>query len=193
MDFVAQIQQCAPTVHFDTMRRIIQVESGFNPYAVGVVGAHLQRQPRTRAEALATIRWLDASGYNYSVGLGQVNKRNFRAHGLSVETALAVCPNLRAAGEILTACYARATRAFVTPQDALRAAFSCYESGNFRTGFRDGYVLKILDSSEARFANPQAPNTSKKTCESLKASGPSVAETGLKNRACEAASSAKVQ
>ena len=130
------------------MRRIVQVESSFNPYAIGVVGARLQRQPRSFAEAMATIGWLDANGYNYSVGLGQVNKHNFSAYGLNASSALAACPNLRAAGAILTACFARARESYHIPQAALRAAFSCYESGNFRTGFLDGYVLKILGASE---------------------------------------------
>lgn len=146
MDFIRQIAECAPTVHVDTMRRIVQVESGFNPYAIGVVGARLQRQPRSSAEALATIQWLDANGYNYSVGLVQVNRSNFRAHGLTPATALMACPNLRAGGAILTACFRRASKPSVAPQTALRAAFSCYESGNFRTGFTDGYVLKVLTS-----------------------------------------------
>ena len=146
MDFITKVAQCAPTVHVDTMRRIVQVESGFNPYAIGIVGAHLQRQPRSYAEALATIRWLDTNGYNYSVGLAQVNRYNFHAHGLTPTTALMACPNLRAGGAILTACFARASKPAVTQQAALRAALSCYESGNFLTGFRDGYVFKILGS-----------------------------------------------
>lgn len=154
MDFIRQIAECAPTVHVDTMQRIVQIESGFNPYAIGVVGARLQRQPRSSAEALATIRWLDANGYNYSVGLAQVNRSNFRAHGLTPATALMACPNLRAGGAILTACFKRASNPSVAPQTALRAAFSCYESGNFRTGFTDGYVLKILTSRL-----PPAPQT----------------------------------
>lgn len=152
MDLLTQIQQCAPTVHADTMRRIVQVESGFNPYAIGVVGAHLERQPRSHAEALATIRWLDGSGYNYSVGLAQINKRNLPAHGLTSVTALQACPNLRAGAAILTACFARASKTHVPAQTALRAAFSCYESGNFATGFKDGYVLKILGSVRSTYA-----------------------------------------
>jgi type IV secretion system protein VirB1 len=146
MDLLGLMVQCAPTVHPDTMQRVIRVESSFNPYAIGVVGARLQRQPRSHAEALATVRWLDANGYNYSVGLAQVNKRNFRAHGLTPETALMPCPNLGAGGAILTTCFTRARKSHPA-QAALRAAFSCYESGNFVTGFRDGYVRKIVAPS----------------------------------------------
>lgn len=143
IDFDAMLQSCAPAVHVATMRRLVEVESSFNPFAIGVVGARLQRQPRTHQEALATITWLDANGYNYSVGLAQINRYNFRAHGLTRELALMACPNLAAGAAILTDCFRRAAPQ-EEPQAALRAAFSCYESGNFTTGFRDGYVQKIV-------------------------------------------------
>lgn len=143
IDVDAMLERCAPTVHPSTMRRLVEVESSFNPYAIGVVGARLQRQPRTYQEALATIAWLDMNGFNYSVGLAQINRYNFRAHGLTPELALLACPNLAAGATILTGCFRRANLPD-TPQVALRAAFSCYESGNFSTGFRDGYVQQVV-------------------------------------------------
>lgn len=143
IDFDTMLQSCAPAVHASTMRRLVEVESSFNPYAIGVVGARLQRQPRSYQEALATISWLHAKGYNYSVGLAQINRYNFSTHGLTPASALLACPNLAAGAAILTDCFRRA-HAQHQPQTALRAAFSCYESGNFTTGFHDGYVRKIL-------------------------------------------------
>lgn len=144
IDLSTALPHCAPTVHVATMRRLVEIESALNPFAIGVVGARLLRQPSDYAEALATIRWLDANGYNYSVGLSQVNKHNFKAYGLTAETALLACPNLAAGGAILTACYRRAADRIMSPQLALRAALSCYESGNFITGFRDGYVQRMV-------------------------------------------------
>lgn len=143
IDFDVMLQSCAPAVHASTMRRLVEVESSFNPYAIGVVGARLQRQPRSYQEALATISWLHAKGYNYSVGLTQINRYNFRTHGLTPASALLACPNLAAGAAILATCFRRANLQ-EQPQAALRAAFSCYESGNFTTGFRDGYVQKIV-------------------------------------------------
>ena len=69
------------------MRRIVQVESAFNPWAIGVVGGRLERQPSNRDEAIATAEWLERNGYNYSVGLAQVNKTNFARYGLTPQTA----------------------------------------------------------------------------------------------------------
>ena len=44
-----------PTV----MEHVVKVESSFNPYAIGVVGGRLARQPRSLAEALSTARMLE--------------------------------------------------------------------------------------------------------------------------------------
>ncbi|NHZ82387.1 transglycosylase SLT domain-containing protein [Massilia sp. CCM 8695] len=144
IDFVFLAQQCAPGVHVDTMQRIVRVESSFNPYAIGVVGARLERQPRNSGEALATAQWLEKNGYNFSMGLAQVNKRNLAKYGLTLATAFDPCRNLSAGSAILAECYQRAGKTGRSQQDALRAAFSCYYSGNFISGFRLGYVLKVV-------------------------------------------------
>lgn len=149
LDFFLLSQLCAPNVHADTMHRLVRVESSFNPYAVGVVGSHLQRQPRSRNEAIAVARWLGSQGYNYSVGLAQINVKNFAAQGLDVATAFDPCRNLQAGSRILADCYRRALQRTPDVQRALRAALSCYESGNFITGLKDGYVLKLLNPNNA--------------------------------------------
>lgn len=140
VDFLALAQQCAPGVHPTTLQALVKTESGFNPYAIGVVGGHLERQPRSQAEAEATARALSAQGWNYSVGLAQVNRANFEVTGLAKVGVFDPCANLRAGAAILSACYARAAnRRSVpgrTPQEALRAALSCYYSGNETRGFQ---------------------------------------------------------
>jgi type IV secretion system protein VirB1 len=147
-NFMFLAQQCAPDVHQDTMRRIVNTESSFNPYAIGVVGGHLERQPHSREEAIATAQWLEQNGFNYSVGLAQVNKKNFASYGLTLQTAFETCPNLKAGGAILKDCFIRAKKINSNEQEALRDAFSCYYSGNFITGYKQGYVQKIVGSSQ---------------------------------------------
>jgi type IV secretion system protein VirB1 len=144
LDVLLLAQQCAPDIHLDTMRRIVHVESSFNPYAIGVVGSRLERQPRNREEAIATAHWLDRNGHNYSVGLAQVNRANFARYGLTLQTAFDACPNLRAGGEIIKDCFVRANKFRRDEQAALRDAFSCYYSGNFVTGYKQGYVIRIV-------------------------------------------------
>ena len=143
IDLAVLVQTCAPLVAQDTARALIQVESGGNPFAIGVVGGALVRQPANLPEALATVAALEAAGWNYSVGLGQINKRNFDRYGLSPATAFEPCANLTAMQGILGECFSRASRR-APKQTALRDAFSCYYSGNFLTGHLHGYVGKVL-------------------------------------------------
>lgn len=127
-------------VPLDVMQHVVRVESSFNPHAIGVVGGRLQRQPRNLSEALATVRMLERRGFNFSLGLAQVNRYNLGAYGLdSYETAFEVCPNLQAGSRILAKCLQRSGNDW-------GKAFSCYYSGNFVTGFRHGYVQKIFAS-----------------------------------------------
>jgi type IV secretion system protein VirB1 len=144
LDFASIAQQCAPEIHANTLAHVVQVESGYNPLAIGVVGAHLPRQPRDLREAVATAAWLEAHHYNFSVGLGQVNRSNFTRYGLTLETAFDPCRNLQAAAAILKDCYLRARQTQTDEQTALRHSFSCYYSGNFTTGYKAGYVVKVV-------------------------------------------------
>lgn len=140
--FLALVMSCAPQVDAATARALVAVESGFNPHAIGVVGGVLERQPRNRAEALVTANHLLATGWNFSVGLAQINLRNFDRLGLNTATAFEPCENLRAMQTVLGECFDRSSSA-APPQAALRQALSCYYSGNYVTGFRDGYVQRV--------------------------------------------------
>ncbi|MCW5662844.1 MAG: lytic transglycosylase domain-containing protein [Piscinibacter sp.] len=150
--FLALALACAPSVHPQTTRALVDVESGFNPWAIGVVGGALIRQPRHRAEAMATARALQASGWNYSVGLGQINVGNFRRLGLTLESAFEPCANLAAMQAVLVECSGRAIAPFpsTTDQAVLRRTLSCYYSGNFAAGFRHGYVRKVAAAAARR-------------------------------------------
>lgn len=152
---------CAPQVHANTASALVSVESAFNPWAIGVVGGALQRQPRHRAEAVATARALQAAGWNFSVGLGQINVGNFARLGLTINSAFDPCTNLTAMQTVLTDCFDRARApAMKAPGDqaALQQALSCYYSGNFTTGFRHGYVHKVLAAAgTASRSVPTAP------------------------------------
>lgn len=144
-NFEAMAMQCAPAVHHKTLAYLTTVESSFNPYAIGVVGGHLVRQPRNLQEAIATAESLASRGINYSVGITQVNQSNFRSYGLTLETAFDTCKNMKAGAEILSDCYNRAEKVMKgTVQQNIQYALSCYYSGNFVTGFKHGYVQKIL-------------------------------------------------
>jgi len=145
MDFAAVAELCAPGVAPDTLARIASVESSFNQYAIGVVGGRLERQPRSLAEAVATAHMLAANGYDFSVGVMQVNERNFGRFGLTIESAFDPCRNLRTGASIYADCLNRAGGSASAHGDAL----SCYYSGNFITGYKSGYVSKVMNAGIA--------------------------------------------
>lgn len=134
-----ELMGCADlAVPAEVMRHVVRVESSFNPYAIGVVGGRLARQPRSLPEAVSTARMLEEKGYNFSLGLAQVNRYNLAPQGLATyERAFDSCKNLQAGSRILADCYRRSGSDW-------GKAFSCYYSGNFVTGFRHGYVQKVL-------------------------------------------------
>lgn len=134
----------------EVMQHIVQVESGANPFAIGVVDGQLARQPHNMDEALATARMLEDQGYNFSVGIAQVNRANLGRYGLdSYRKAFNTCDNLAAGAQILAGCYG-------TAHGDWGKAFSCYYSGNFTTGFREGYVQKIYASINREAGNTDA-------------------------------------
>jgi type IV secretion system protein VirB1 len=158
---------CAPNVHPVTMAAVARVESGFNPLAIGVIGGRLVRQPVTKAEATATAEALEKAGYNFDVGIGQVNRHNLAKYSLSYEAAFDACSNLRVAALILNDCFTRAKAQYPSDQRALDAALSCYCSGNFQIGLRAAiagqlsYVGKVVGSvrpaAEAPLSKHQGP------------------------------------
>lgn len=141
---------CAPGVHPITLGAVVRQESAGNPYAIGVNGgARLQRQPRSREEAIATARRLQQQGINFDSGLGQVNVRNVGWLGVSVAELFDPCVNLRSAATVLSDCYSRATKAGRVGQAAVHAALSCYNTGSLTRGFANGYVAKVASKAGA--------------------------------------------
>ena len=138
---------CAPLVHPNTARAVVSTESSFNQHAIGVVDGSLQRQPRSFEEAFATAQSLRAQGRNFSLGLAQINVHNLDRFGMSVADGFDACKNLQAMQAILSECFERA-RSREDSQASLRRALSCYYSGNFTTGFRHGYVSRVVSNAQ---------------------------------------------
>lgn len=156
MDFYALSQQCASS-HFqerEVVAAIAKTESTFNPFAIGVVNGSV-KQPRSLPEAINTVRFLLKNGYNFSVGLMQVNKTNFNKYGLNESNMFDPCTNLKAGISIFKNCYDTAHNRFggkYSYDGKLRLAASCYYSGNFKTGFvpdfkgQPSYVTKFYNN-----------------------------------------------
>lgn len=140
--------QCAPSVHHKTLQYLVSVESSFNPFAIGVVGGHLTKQPKTLSQAVATVQMLLEKNINFSAGITQVNRYNFAKYNLTVETVFDPCTNMRAGAAILSECFKRASiRKQGSEQANIHYALSCYYSGNFTTGFSTGYVQNVVKAA----------------------------------------------
>lgn len=155
VDSVAAISQesfkelalrCAPSVAPDTLAALIKTESGFNQFAIGVVGNSI-RQPQNLQDAILIVTRLMAEKKNFSVGLGQVNQANFSSLGLTAEELFEPCTNLKATAKILGKCYVRMSKKGQGEAQALSDALSCYYSGNDVTGYKHGYVQRVTQNS----------------------------------------------
>lgn len=155
--FLALAMQCAPDIAPDTISRIVKTESGFNPWAIGVVGTPLKRQPRTKEEALNAIKMLDSKNANFSIGLAQINRQYFDVK--DAESVFVPCTNIKMGADILKDCYSRALKNGDSEQQALRKSFSCYYSGNYTRGFvrennGTSYVERIVSANTTKIKVP---------------------------------------
>lgn len=152
---MALVHQCAPHVSSQTMEAIIRTESNFNPLALHVNGDfRLPAAPRTAAEATAWAEWLIRQGYSVDLGLMQINSRNLRALNITVADAFDPCRNLWAGARILTANYLQAAKTAGPGSKALLQALSAYNTGNFRAGFNNGYVNRVVSNSSRSQVRP---------------------------------------
>lgn len=147
-NFTALMEACAPNVAIETMAAIVKQESGFKPFSIGVNGAYiLKRQPKTKKEALESVAWLiQEKQTNLDIGIAQVNTKNLKKYGVSIEEAFDPCINVKVGAAILTDNYQRALEAGMKGQGALHAAISEYNTGSTVNGFKNGYVQKVINN-----------------------------------------------
>ena len=139
------IQQYAPHVAPQTIAAIIRVESGGNEFAVGVNCSGAKRvHAKSAQEAAAQARYFISKGFSVDLGLMQINSRNLPGLGLTIEQAFDPGTNIQAGAKILARGYRGAVRRYGPGQSALKAALSAYNTGNYDTGFKNGYVAKFF-------------------------------------------------
>lgn len=149
VDLPNLMQTCAPHVAPSTMNAIIQTESKGNALAIGLNhGYRLVYQAKSYEQAKAWVLYLDKHHYNFDVGLGQVNIINIRKFGYNPVDALDPCTNIKMSAKILTKSYANALSKSSTQNDALLKAISAYNTGNYRSGFNNGYVYKVVKNAK---------------------------------------------
>lgn len=151
LDVDELLRRCAPSVHPETMRAVLNTESRGNVLAVADAGPVAlpwsQRKamvrshyPADKATAVRLAKDLIAQGHTVSLGLAQINDRNLARLGVPIESIFEPCANMSAGDKILSAFYAKAVKSYGPGSRALRAALSGYNSGDFVRGEQDGYV-----------------------------------------------------
>lgn len=155
---LGMIMECAPNVAPVTIQRIIQVESRGNPIAINVNdklengidenGKSIRRRVKftypikvnTKEDAVIVAYAALDAGHTVDLGYMQVNSTNLKPLGYSVEEMFEPCKNIAAGSRVLSTFYASAYKQFSDEQTALKAALSAYNTGNFKSGFTNGYV-----------------------------------------------------
>jgi hypothetical protein len=144
-----------------TVQAIIANESGGNPLAIRVNGASLTLPiPRNADDATALATRLIAAGYSVDLGLMQVNSANLPWLHESVRDMFSICANIAAGSLIFTEDYDSALRAMKFGTDALDAALSAYNTGNFVDGIVNGYVAHYDVSGGIDAIQPRAAGVS---------------------------------
>lgn len=140
----ALASKCSPDVSPLTMSYIVKLESGNNPYSININrNAALEHQPSSEAEAITVAKKLISENKNIDLGLAQINSKNLKGLGLTVEEIFKPCVNLAASQTILKACYHESVKSWQPGQDALKHTLSCYNTGSQTRGFSTGYVQKV--------------------------------------------------
>jgi type IV secretion system protein VirB1 len=127
-----------------TVQKIITVESMGDYLAINVNTQKVHfALPQSKYEAVKTASHFLKRGFNLDLGLMQINSNNLSKYNLNIRDAFDPCKNINVGSRILKDSFSRAAVKFKSHgQDTLMAALSAYNSGNFRTGFSNGYVKK---------------------------------------------------
>ena len=158
LDIAALQSRCLPAVPLTTLSAIISVESGGNPNAMQIDfprallkqwhlpegTLRLKRQAVTQREALDWLDYFKRRGIFVDLGLMQVSTAEAQRRGLSVESLLDPCFNLRAGWRILDSAYQLEVKTYGPGQEALRHAISRYNTGDTRRGIDNGYLGRVI-------------------------------------------------
>ncbi len=145
------LEKCTYRVALNTMRAIVKTESSGNPLAIGINGhARLKYQAHNLKEATAWVDYLEKHGYNIDIGLAQVNIKNAHKYGFKAHDMLEPCHNLLLASWILHENYVGALSVGANQRSALFQAISAYNTGNYQSGFSNGYVNRVVSNARKK-------------------------------------------
>jgi type IV secretion system protein VirB1 len=159
---------CLPNAPMSTLRAVVQVESSSNPNAMqidfpkallkrwGLAEGTLRfkRQPINQREALNWLAYFQSYDIFVDLGLMQVSTAEAKRRGISPESLLEPCTNLRVGWQILEDDYRFEKRTYGPGQEALRHAISRYNTGDAQRGIVNGYLARVLAAVRRLPAEP---------------------------------------
>jgi type IV secretion system protein VirB1 len=143
------ILKCSHNVAPSTMRAIIKTESRGNPLAIGINGRiHLSYQAKNYQQAYRWVLYLENNHYNIDIGIAQINIKNVRKYGYKGTDMLDPCLNIKVANFILLDNFKKLQKYNLSVKDSLFMTISAYNTGNYKSGFNNGYVMKVLNNAK---------------------------------------------
>jgi type IV secretion system protein VirB1 len=135
----ALISACAPQVSPQIAAGIVRVESYSDPWALGDNTDKRSYAPKSYGVAVALAHRLVAEGHSVDMGIAQINSVHLGQPGVTIESMLHPCPNLRASQRILNGDLAQSSGNIV-------GALSRYNSGSPTRSI--GYAHKVLSVTQ---------------------------------------------
>jgi type IV secretion system protein VirB1 len=166
---VARLQStCLPTAPLSTLRAVVLVESGGNPNAMQIDfpkallkrwrlaegTLRLKRQPTNQREALDWLAYFQSYDIFVDLGLMQVSTAEAKRRGISPESLLEPCTNLRVGWQILEDAYQIEKKTYGPGQEALQHAISRYNTGDSQQGIANGYLARVFAAVRRPKAEP---------------------------------------
>jgi len=101
------LASCAPLVDPVTMSAVVQNESGGNSLAIHDNATGKSYSPKSMDEAVGLAKRLINAGHSVDLGLAQINSRNLKWVGMTVEQVFEPCSNLQASQQVLVDAHQR--------------------------------------------------------------------------------------
>src|ERR1700755_1925362 len=167
-DIIRLQATCLPTAPLSTLRAVIQVESHGNPNAMQIDfpkgllkrwrlpegTLRLKRQPTNEREALDWLAYFQSYDIFVDLGLMQVSTAEAKRRGISPESLLEPCTNLRVGWQILEDAYQIEKKTYGAGQEALQHAISRYTTEDPRQGITNGYLARVFAAVRRLQAEP---------------------------------------
>ncbi|WP_394213460.1 transglycosylase SLT domain-containing protein [Enterovibrio calviensis] len=142
------LSQCQSSVDASVLSRLIEIESGSNPYAIEIEGMSSASQPSNKNEAISISKDLTDKNIPFRAGLFQLRSSEFSSLGITEESVFEPCNSISVAASKFSSCQIMVEKEEGNISDRVHKSVSCFRYGNFNEGFerkgmKQSYVEKF--------------------------------------------------